>query len=947
MRVGHGGRVEFALLGPLVVRRGETVIRVPTGKQRVLLAALLLAADQVLTIDELIDTMWDGRPPTSARITLQGHIKRLRRTLGDHTGSLIVTRPGGYTITTTGHELDITRFNELLAEGRQHAQQDRWQSVADTMHAALALWCGQPLLDVASQTLTQATLPRLTEMRLQAWGWRIEADLRLGLHERLIGELAELTTEYPLQERFHSQLMTALYRSGRQADALAAYHRLRQLLADELGVDPDPQSQQLFHQILVADPALLPAGPVVASAIPSPHPPAPPRMVRPAQLPADLTDFVGRESQTKHLADLLTDPGANGRRPLPVAAITGVGGIGKTSLAVRVAHRIADDFPDGQLYADLRGTGAQPQAAGDVLARFLRDLGVPDAAVPVDEEEQVVRYRSLLAGRRVLVLLDDARDTAQIRPLIPGAAGCAVLLTSRNRLSGPDGATVVDLDPLDTTEAGALFTGIVGPDRTTAEPGATTTVLAACDGFPLAIRIAATRLATRRGWNVRALADRLTDERDRLRELNVADLAIRVTFQTSYHALPTVAAPHGTDPARAFRLLGLAPGPSVSLPAAAVLFDTSVSHAEQALETLVDAHLLTSPEPGRYRFHDLLRVYAAERADVEEPEQIRTAAIHRLLTWYLDNAAAADQVLIPGPRRNAVDEGTPGLRFADYQEALRWFDIERDTLLAATSLAAETGEHDLAGRFAVRLRPFLGWRCHWDDVITVARIGLASARARGDRLGEADALNAMSTGFFHRNECQPAQDALHEALPIFRELGDLPGELAATSNLGSAYLWSGDVDSAAELMERAVAIARDPVNRPYEARALANLGYVCNELGQHERALACCERALTIASGADDPFYQGLACLVLGRAHRGLGRHTEAVEHLRRALELTEQVGAHELHGLALMYLGDVEDDLGHAQNAIRTWQQAHRVLDRGSHAFASQAADRLARFSS
>ena len=940
--------MEFALLGPLVVRRDQTIIPVPTGKQRVLLAALLLAANQVLTIDELIDTMWDSRPPTSARITLQGHIKRLRRTLGDRTGSPIATRPGGYTITTTGHELDITRFNALLTQGQQHARLDRWQSVADTMHAALALWRGQPLLDVPSHTLTQATLPRLTEMRLQALAWRLEADLRLGRHEQLIGELAELTTEYPLRERFHSQLMTALYRSGRQADALAAYHRLRQLLADELGVDPDPQSQQLYHHILTAHPALLPPAPVVASANPShgrtPHPSPAPRMVRPAQLPADLTDFVGRDSQTKHLADLLTDPGANGRRPLPVAAITGVGGIGKTTLALRVAHRVAEDFPDGQLYANLRGAGTQPLPASDVLARFLRDLGVPDAAVPVDEEERVVRFRSLLAERRVLVLLDDARDTTQIRPLLPGAAGCAVLLTSRNRLSGPDGATVLDLDPLDSTDAGALFTGIVGPDRATAEPAATTIVLAACGGFPLAIRIAATRLAARRGWNVRTLADRLTDERNRLRELNVADLAIRVTFQTSYDALPTVADPHGTDPARAFRLLGLAPGSSLSLPAAAVLFDTSPARAEQALETLVDAHLLTSPEPGRYRFHDLLRVYAAERADAEEPVQVRTAAVHRLLIWCLASAAAADQALIPGPRRNTDDEGTPGLRFAGYQQALRWFDSERDTLLAATSHAAQIGEHDLAGRFAIRLRPFLGWRCHWDDAITVARIGLASARARGDRLGEADALNAMSTGFFHRNELQPAMDALHEALPIFRELGDLPGELAATSNLGNAYLWSGDIDSAAELMEHAVAIAQDPVNRPYEARALANLGYAYNELGQHERALACCERALTIASGADDPFYQGLARLVLGRAYFGLGRPTEAVEHLRRAVKLTEQVGAHELHGLALMYLGDVEDDLGRAQTAIRTWQQAHRILTHGSHAFARQAADRLAR---
>ncbi len=682
--------MDFALLGPLVVRRDQAAIPVPTGKQRVLLAALLLAADRVMTIDDLIDTMWDGRPPGSARITLQGHVKRLRRTLGDHTGSPIVTRPAGYTITTAGHELDVDRFNVLLADGQQHARRDRWQSLADTMRVALGLWRGQPLLDVPSQALTHTMLPRLTEMRLRALGWRIEADMRLDRHEQLIGELIELTDEFPLRERFHNQLMTALYRSGRQAEALAAYHHLRRLLADELGVDPDPQSQRLYHQILAADPALLaPLPPAESIAFREPIPR--PVLVRPAQLPADLGDFVGRGSQVGHLAGVLTDRSEDASRALPVVAVTGVGGIGKTTLAVHVAHHVTGTFPDGQLYADLRGAGAQPRQAGDVLARFLRDLGVPDAAVPVDEEERVVRYRSLLADRRMLVLLDDVRDAAQLRPLIPGAACCAVLVTSRNRLSGLDGATVVALDGLDTADAGELFAGIVGTDRTVAEPAATARVVRACGGFPLAIRIAADRLATRPGWSVRTLADRLADERTRLRELHVADLAVRVTFQTSYHALPAATDQDGIDPARAFRLLALVPDPGIGLAAAAVLFDTSASQAEHALETLVDTHLLTAPEPGRYRFHDLLRVYAAERADAEEPTHVRTDSVHRLLTWYLASAAAADQVLMPASRPFTGDEHVPDRRFADYRQALRWLDIEHETLLAATRQATAIG----------------------------------------------------------------------------------------------------------------------------------------------------------------------------------------------------------------------------------------------------------------
>jgi DNA-binding SARP family transcriptional activator len=285
--------VDFALLGPLLVRRDQTAIPVATGKQRVLLAALLLAANQVLTIDELIDTVWDGRPPGSARVTLQGHVKRLRRALGDHTGSLILTRPAGYTITTTIDELDATRFNALLADGQHHAQREHWPSVADTMRTALALWRGQPLLDVPSETLTQAMLPRLTEMRVQALAWRIEADLRLGRHEQLIGELAELTDEHPLRERFHGQLMTALYRTGRQADALAAYHRLRRLLADELGVDPDPQSQRLYHQILAADPALLPSLPAAERAGAPPVPARRAACQRTRDRRLELTEQVG------------------------------------------------------------------------------------------------------------------------------------------------------------------------------------------------------------------------------------------------------------------------------------------------------------------------------------------------------------------------------------------------------------------------------------------------------------------------------------------------------------------------------------------------------------------------------------------------------------------------------------------------------------------------------
>jgi DNA-binding SARP family transcriptional activator/tetratricopeptide (TPR) repeat protein len=931
--LGVGVGVFFRVLGPLTVEHGGAVLPTKGTKLRLLLATLLIEANQHVSTDRLVDALW-SQPTPSAGPALHNHVMRLRRLLGDTDLSRLRTAASGYRLDVAPDEFDLFSFTGGCRRGQRAYQQGDWATASSELATALAWWRGEPLADLPAALPLRAAAATWTEQYLQAVETRIDADLRLGRHDAVIPEITALQAAHPLRERFHALAMLAHDHAGRQADALAVYRQAREVLVTELGVEPGPELRRLHARILAGEQVVQPGREHAGSST----------KVRPAQLPADLMDFVGRDCHIKQLADLLTDPGGeSGQRVLPVAAVTGVGGIGKTSLAVRVAHRVTDQFPDGQLYADLRGASAQPRPGGEVLARFLRDLGVPDAAVPVDDEERAARYRSVLADRKVLVLLDDARDASQIRPLIPGAAGCAVLVTSRSWLSGMDGATVIDLDILDTAEADTLFAGVVGPDRTAGEPAATAIVLRACGGLPLAIRIAATRLATRPGWTVGALADRLVHERTRLRELNVADLAVRITFQTSYHALPA-ADPGGIDPARAFRLLGLAPGRSISLPAAAVLFDAEQPDAERALETLVDVHLLIAPEPGRYRFHDLLRVYAAERAAAEETPQARTDAVHRLLHWYLTTATAADEILDPRPRRRiAVDEGMPGLRFDDYQEALRWVHSEHETLLAAIGRAAEIGAHDLVGRFMVRLGVFLGRGCHWDELLAVSRMGLASARACGDRVGEADALYAMSNGFFRCNDVRSGRDASREALAIYRELGDVQGEIAATGNLGYSYLWSEDLDKAAELMERALVLSQDGDGRPYEARSLGNLGYVYNELGQHERAVACCERAVTITS-ATESFDQALATVHLGRAYHGLHRLADATDQLRRALDLSTRLGAHEMHGLALLYLGDVQHDLGLTNSAVNTWQDAHRILVETSHVFARQAADRLTR---
>ena len=551
---------EFCLLGPLVVRCGGVVVRVQPGKQRVVLAALLLDAGRVVPVDEIAEALWGTAPPPSARVTVRNYVKRLRHALGDVGQARISTRPGGYLISVEAGELDVTRFEALLAAAQAAARGGSWDRAAGQARAALALWRGEPLQDVESGVLATRETPRLSEMRLQALEVRIVADLHLGHHSEVIAELRQLISTQPLREQFHGQLMLALYQCGRQAEALAAYQHVRRVLVEELGIEPGTWLRELHQQVLTADPALT-AGPVAAvgESVTAADPAA-----EPAQLPADTADFTGRDEQVKLVCDLLaTAPGEGRPGAVVISAVAGMGGIGKTALAVHAAHRLRDRFPEGQLFVSLQGASS-PLRPADVLARLLRDLGVPAGAIPADEAERAARYRTLIASRRMLIVLDDARDAAQVRPLLPGTAGCAVIVTSRSTLPSLPGATLLDLEVLDPDEAHALFSAIIGPTRAAAEPDATASVLASCAGLPLAVRIAASRLASRPGWSIAHLAARLADERGRLAELAAGDLAVRASFAVSYDALRP-------GPARVFRLLGLASAAVLSLPAIAAL----------------------------------------------------------------------------------------------------------------------------------------------------------------------------------------------------------------------------------------------------------------------------------------------------------------------------------------------------------------------------------------
>jgi DNA-binding SARP family transcriptional activator len=608
--------LRFNLLGSFEVRsRDDQLVRLPAGRARTVLALLALRAGQVAASDRLIAAAWNGAPPASATTRLQGLVSDLRRALPTEAGAVILTRGAGYLLDVTGDDIDLRQARRLTSLARSHRDQGAIAEAARTMAEALELWRGTPFDGLECAEL-QAAADLIEHRRADGLEELAELELELGRHAALAGRLAEWTARYPLREGLVGCLLRALARSGRQAEAIAAYHELRRRLADELGVDPTPALQAVYRSILDGDRA-----PLTSRLQSSPSPGVP----LPAQLPADEADFVGRAEPAARLLAALTDrsgqPGS-----VPVCAISGMAGVGKTAVAVHVAHRAADAFPDGTLQVNLAGTSGEPLPVGRVLARLVRDLGGGDGDLPADEAELGARYRSLLAGRRVLLVLDDARDGAQVRPLLPGLAGSAALVTSRSGLADLPSADHVDLDLLTEDDGRRLLRLIVGPSRADADQDATGRLLRACAGLPLAIRAAGVKLAARPAWTVAGVADRLAAEHRRLAELQVGRLDVRASFKLSYDLL-------GPELARAFRMLGLAWSPVVCAGQAAALCAVTADRAERLLEGLTDIHLLRSTAIGVYRMHELLWLFAREIAQAYVRPREADQARERLIDW--------------------------------------------------------------------------------------------------------------------------------------------------------------------------------------------------------------------------------------------------------------------------------------------------------------------------
>ncbi|MFJ3985217.1 AfsR/SARP family transcriptional regulator [Streptomyces fungicidicus] len=947
--------LRFSVLGPVRAWRHDEPVATGSPQQRALLAALLLREGRTATAAELIDALWGEEPPSQALAAVRTYASRLRKVLDP---GVLVSESGGYAVRGLGEgALDLAAAQELAAEAEKARNTGDLCHAREVLNRALSRWDGETLAGVPGP-YAEAQRVRLEEWRLQLLETRLDMDLEQGCHAETVSELTALTAAHPLRERLRELLMLALYRSGRQAEALAVYADTRRLLSDELGVDPRPGLQELQQRILRADPNLAEPSAPMAEPVTVP--------VRPAQLPATVPDFTGRASFVRELSDVLAAATGAQAQVMAVSALAGIGGVGKTTLAVHVAHAARPSFPDGQLYVDLQGAGARSAEPETVLGSFLRALGTADSAIPDSLEERAALYRSVLDGRKVLVLLDNARDAAQVRPLLPGTAGCAALVTSRVRMTGLAGAHLVDLDVMSPEEALALFTRIVGEERVGAERKAALDVVAACGFLPLAIRIAASRLAARRTWTVSVLAAKLADERRRLDELQAGDLAVKATFELGYGQLEPAQA-------RAFRLLGLADGPDISLAAAAAVLDLPVEDTEDLLESLVDTSLLESAAPGRYRFHDLVRLYARACAERDEqPPGEREAALSRVLDFYLATAAGIYAMERPGDR--LVDHLEPtqhkGLRFAEGTAALDWLYTEGASLLASVRQSVATdrlrrgvdllwaakdlaesgansrqyettasavceaaqlaGDHRTEGRARTTLTNVLLVSGRIHQAAEEARLAMDRAAAAQDVAAGSWAANDRGLISLHQHRYSDGKALFEQAIQGFSAAGNRAGEATTLFNLSRAHLSMGDITKAVDIARHGLALLSELGRTMRLANGHYALGMALTKAERHMEALSQFSEALTIFVDHRQRLWEGTTHFRVAEAHIAARRAAQAAQHAEQALAIG-CIGGDRMRGHVLTLLGRALSALGQSDRAKACWHEALRLHEENS----------------
>ncbi|MFD8721816.1 BTAD domain-containing putative transcriptional regulator [Streptomyces sp. NPDC059629] len=985
--------IRFTVLGAVQVLRDGAVLPTRSPQQQALLAALLLRSGRAASAHELIAAIWGEESPDSALSSLRTYAWRLRQVMEEDRAApkFLVSQGDGYQLLVPPSSVDAVRAEELAAQALRARDAGREAERGRLLNEALGLWQGEPLTGVPGPYAEQQR-SRLGALRLTLLEERFEHHLRQGRHGLLIPDLIAFTQEHPMQERPYGFLMRALYATGRQADALAVFGRARHVLAEELGIDPGPELSALHSRVLAGDPLLMgaaqdqspDAAPPVKAApsaptAPEPEEPAetaePPSSlpVRPAQLPADAADFTGRAGEVEALCRALTDPT---RVALPVVSVTGMGGIGKSTLALRGAHQAKSDFPGGQLYADLHGNGLEPADPAAVLGSFLTALGIPGHSLPAPTEDRARLFRTTLDGRRILLMLDNARDPAQVRPLLPGSADCGVIITSRARLIGLPTTLQTDLDVFDTDEALSLLRSIAGARRVAEDPEAAVELVTLCGHLPLAVRIVAARLAARPRWRVETMTSRLADERLRIGELRAGDLGVAAAFELGYHQLTD-------DQARAFRLLAGVARPSIGLEAAAVALDLDEYDAEDLLESLVDAAMLEAPLPGRYRFHDLIRSFALQlaapvpaHASDERYDGEGTAALDRLLTHLLGRACSAFQSMVPGDPVGAILGGSlmTGPPFGTLADARAWVTAEFDCVTNAVSLAARvapaTGTRMLrtAADLLVAFSPF-GRDIPYGQLAAAARLVAETAALRGDDQAEGRARFVCGNAALQNTQlaeaetharlatdaCQRAEDTVilrqilndrglvaqfqhryadavdfyDRSIELARELGHRSGELVTRLNAAQARLRSGRAEEAVSVCEEVLTELREVGDPHGISYAWYVHGMALHELEHHAQAVTSYAKCLEICAAARIRGREAQARFRYADTLRAMGKPDQSLSEGERALALCEELGAERERGYSLLALARGLADLGDRPAALERARQAQAAFAR------------------
>jgi DNA-binding SARP family transcriptional activator len=924
--------VEFRLLGDVEANVDGRLLELGHARQRCVLVALLVDANRAVPVDQLIDRVWSQHPPQRARGTLRSYVSRLRQVLPP--GEVgIARRPGGYVLTVDPMAVDLYRFDCLIVEA---GVTDRVDTALALLSQALGLWRGEPFATMDTPWLN-GVRGGVERRWLAATLDRNDLALDLGQHAALLTDLIACAAGHPLDERLAGQLMLAMYRSGRQADALETYRQMRLRLAEELGTDPGRPLQQLHQQVLTADPA-------VAAATGAATAPARRSGRLPHQLPASSSSFTGRAVELAELDKLMGSPQDRGTMVV-ISAIGGIGGIGKTWLALRWANDNADRYPDGHLYVDLRGfdPANDPVAPAAAVRGFLDALGAEPAQVPVDPDAQAGLYRSLVAGRRMLIVLDNARDSATVTPLLPAAGPGAVLVTSRHQLAGlvaTHDARPLPLDTLPDADARDLLTRRLGRQRTAAEPPAVTLIVRLCAGLPLALGIVAARAALQPHLPLADLAAQLQEAATRLDALDGGELAVnlRAVLAGSYRTLPP-------DAARLLGLLSLAAGPDLSLPAAASLAALGIGRTRVLLRDLAATHLVHEHRPDRYRMHDLVRLYAAEQMQVLDADRERRPALQRIFDHYLHTANAGALLLYPHRDPITLTPPAPGVtveQLLDYERALSWFEAEHTVLIATVHQAFGAGFDTHAWQLAWTLATYLNRRGHWHDWVATQRVALAAAQRLTDQPGQAQAHRGLARAYTQFGRYDDAYLHARNAVDLFDALGDHLGQAHTHLDLARVLARQGRYRQALGHAERTLDLYRAAGNRARQATALNTVGWYHAELGDHQQALTYCQQALDLHQELGDRHGQAHTWDSLGYAHHHLGHVQQATACYHHALELIRQTSDRYYEAEMLNRLGDAHLADGEFDPARDAWQQALGILDGLGHADADQVRDRL-----